>query len=131
MRKSLALICVLAAGACAASEPARLAAASETDVDSDLEQLYAVYHTDDGLRVRAASNGCTNEDSFDVQVQQGSGQGGGSAYVVSFVRTTPDRCSGYSGVLGEVLFFPYAEIGVPAGADVTVANPVGRPRQRI
>lgn len=73
------------------------------------------------LAVRVASNGCTDKDYFDVDVDRE----GDSRFTVEFDRTREDHCRAYFPD-GVELVWSYAELGLPLDAKVSIANPVGR-----
>jgi hypothetical protein len=116
--------CVVIAGADIADEDfAELEAAFDGGVDPELERVLAASVEPGGLRIRAASNGCTSEDSFDVDVHRVSRSDGGR-YRVSLERETPDNCRALIAE-GVELFFTRERLGVGAEATLIVANPVG------
>jgi len=98
----------------------------DADVDSDfdrhrdLEQLYAVSVEADGVRVRVASNGCTSENSFDIDVDHR----GDDRYAISIEREAPDRCRAMLRD-GVEVFFSRDRLGLPRDAVITVRNPIG------
>jgi hypothetical protein len=109
------------AGACATG--GQSAALQSTSVDPSLERLLFAWAGPDSIQVRVASNGCTEAESFDVAVGEEPGAAG--TYRLAITRIERDDCRGYKPE-GERLEFSRAELGVPAGAAVTFANPVGR-----
>lgn len=92
---------------------------------ADLERLIYARGESGGLRVRAASRGCTSEDSFDV-ITEFAPPGATGAYAVSLVRKVPDECAGDPLPNGVALFYARGELGLPPGARIVVRNPVGR-----
>ncbi|MGD2131216.1 MAG: hypothetical protein PVI23_00375 [Maricaulaceae bacterium] len=86
-----------------------------------LERLYAVIVQPEGLRVRARSNGCTNERSFNVTAEPA----GANSYLVTFERANEDSCTVPDASMAS-LFYSREDIGVPAEATIVVANPIGR-----
>jgi hypothetical protein len=97
------------------------------DFDSDLggpERLYGAMVEPDGVRIRVASNGCTDEQSFDVDVDRVGGPGD-ARFRVRFARETPDRCRAYL-VDGVELFFSRQRLGLPDDARITIANRIVR-----
>jgi len=93
---------------------------SDFDFGGDLEQLYAVSVEADGVRARVASNGCTSEDSFDVDVKHR----GDDRYAISIERESPDRCRAMLRD-GVEVFFSRDRLGLPHHAVITVRNPIG------
>lgn len=125
MRTLLILATAAAAslvGACA-TNGGQSAALQSATVDSSLERLLFAWAGPDSIQVRVASNGCTDADSFDVAVEPEPGAQG--AYRLAIKRVERDSCRGYKPE-GERVEFSRVELGVPAEAAVTFANPVGR-----
>lgn len=77
-------------------------------------------HTD-SLILTVSDNGCTTKDFFDVEVRREDDD----EFEVGFVRTREDFC-GESNPDGAALVWSFSELGVPAGADVTILNRVRR-----
>ena len=88
------------------------------------ERLYGAMVEPDGVRVIAASNGCTSEDSFRVDVDRFT-VNGVVRYRVEFDRTNPDRCRAYMPE-GVELFFPRERLGLPSDALISITNRIGR-----
>lgn len=88
------------------------------------ERLYAASVEPGGLRVVAASNGCTTEDSFDVEVRPYRANGS-QRYLVRLERETPDRCRALLAD-GVELFFDRTRLGLSPDAMIVVGNSVGR-----
>jgi hypothetical protein len=126
MRVLSILAACLAMSACAAGAPSSAPAAA--GAGEGLESLRYAHVTANGVRVRVDSNGCTDADSFDVDVAEVQAGDGGASYQVTLRRKRPDIC-GRPQPGGEPLQFSREELGVPAGASITVANPVGRVRR--
>lgn len=101
----------------------------DADVDSDfdfddgrsMERLYAASVDADGVRVRAASNGCTDVEDFDAKVRRR----GDDRFAVRFYREDADYCRALLPD-GVELFFAYEDLGLPPGVSVTIDNPIGR-----
>ena len=91
------------------------------DVDHNRERLYAASIEPDGVRVRVASNGCTTEESFGVDVDHK----GDDRYTVAFERENPDHCRAMLPD-GVELFFPRSRLGLPDDATIRIRNPIGR-----
>ena len=89
-----------------------------------IERLYGAMIEPDGVRVRVASNGCTSEESFDVDVDRVGGPGE-ARYRIRFERESPDRCRAYL-VDGVELMFSRQRLGLPEDARISIANPIGR-----
>jgi hypothetical protein len=89
-----------------------------------VERLYAASVEPGGVRIRVASNGCTTEDSFDVDVNR-AGPPGERRFWVRFERENRDRCEA---VLpdGVELFFTNGRLGLPGDGQISIANPIGR-----
>lgn len=120
MRVLIALASVVALSGCIVID------ADENTFESDFrgssdERLYAAAVSPEGVRIRVASNGCTNEDAFDVDVDRRSS----SRYAVSFDRISADNCRALLPD-GVELFFTRAELGVPDDASIVIRNSVGR-----
>jgi hypothetical protein len=88
------------------------------------ERLYAASVESGGLRVVAASNGCTTEDSFDVRVRPYRANGS-PRFLVRLERETPDRCRAFMAD-GVELFFSRERLGLSQDAVIVVGNSVGR-----
>lgn len=84
-----------------------------------LEAVYAVEIAKDALVVRVASNGCTRNDSFDVDVDKRDDD----FYLVRLDRKKADMCKAYLPD-GVNLTFAFQELEIPAGALVQLANPL-------
>jgi hypothetical protein len=97
------------------------------DFDAGLggpERLYGATVEPGGVRVIAASNGCTTEDSFDVDVEPFR-VNGSPRFLVRFERETLDRCRAFLPD-GVELYFTRERLGLPADAPISIANRVGR-----
>lgn len=127
MRSYLSLVSVVALAACAGIPDENDARTNAGD-DSGLEEIYSATVGERGVNIRAASNGCTDEDSFDVNIEQGPAVGGAPSHVLSLVRTSADLCPGFKRD-GALLSFSREELGVPEEETITVANPLGPPRR--
>lgn len=84
-----------------------------------LEDLRAVDIGEDSVTIRIDSNGCTNKETVDVDVDQD----GRNEYELAFERTKKDHCRAYF-PNGIELTWTFEEIGVPEGAYVRVLNDV-------
>jgi hypothetical protein len=100
-----------------------LAAGLDQSIALGLEPLHSATVEPGGLRVVVASNGCTSEDSFDVDVDR-SGGPAGERYRVTLQRENPDRC-GAPSPEGVELFIPRERLGLGPDATIILANPVG------
>lgn len=83
------------------------------------EAVYAVEIAKDALLVRVASNGCTKNDSFDVDVDGH----GANFFVVRLERKKADPCKAYLPD-GVSLAFAFQDLGIPEGGLVRLANPL-------
>ncbi len=92
--------------------------------DSRLERLYGATVAPDGLHVQVASNGCTSEDSFDIDVDRIGGPGY-ARYRVRLERDTPDHCRALMAD-GVELFFSRQRLGLADDAVIQVVNRVER-----
>jgi hypothetical protein len=68
----------------------------------------------------AHSNGCTQKEDFGAEVDRNDGR-----YRVRFERHRPDNCKAFVPE-GRRMSWSFAELGIPEGAQVTIANRVGR-----
>ena len=85
-----------------------------------LEDLRAVNIGEGAVTVRMDSNGCTNKETVDVDVDQD----GPNEYELAFERTKEDYCKAYF-PNGIELSWTYEELGIPDDAYVRVLNDVG------
>ncbi|MGF1462010.1 MAG: hypothetical protein ACFB2Z_02375 [Maricaulaceae bacterium] len=85
------------------------------------EPIYAARVEAEGVYVTVRSNGCTNKSQFDVDVDEERDR----VYSAAFRRIQADRCASDPQGRDE-LYFSYSELGVPAGADLFVRNPLAR-----
>lgn len=94
------------------------------DADGREERLYAASVEPDGVRIRVASNGCTSEESFDIDVDriQSDDQ---PRYLVRFERDTPDNCRAFLPD-GVELSFSRERLGLSSDAAISIGNRVGR-----
>lgn len=72
------------------------------------------------ISVVARSNGCTQKEDFSADVDRDEGR-----YRVRFERLRDDTCKALVPE-GRRMTWSFAELGIPDGAEVTVANRVGR-----
>ena len=91
------------------------------DDDRRFETVYAASVDEDEITLRVYSEGCTNETFFDSVVTHR----GGPEFSVGFDRIRTDYC-GETSDRGQVIRYSFQALGLPAGADVTLLNPVGR-----
>ena len=88
----------------------------------ELEAIYGVVATRDGLTVRVSSNGCTRKEDFAFYVEAKAG-----ATTIAFARKRLDPCRSFAAGHADLLF-SFAELGVPMSAQLYVMNPlVGDP----
>jgi hypothetical protein len=128
MRVFLSTAALVSLAACA-SVPRAVDVGDVARADTGLEEVYTASVLDRGVQVRAASNGCTTKDSFDVTVEEEGSEGGAPRQVVSFVRKRPDPCPGFE-PNGVLLFYSRDELRLADDATVTIANPLGSPRRQ-
>ncbi len=72
------------------------------------------------ISIVAHSNGCTQKEDFGADVDRDDGR-----YRVRFERRRDDNCKALVAE-GRRMTWSFAELGIPDGAPVTVANRVGR-----
>jgi hypothetical protein len=84
---------------------------------AELEAIYAVTATRDGLTVRVASNGCTRKEDFAFFVERKDG-----ATTVAFARKRLDPCRSFAAGHAD-LAFSLEELGLARDAPVFVLNP--------
>jgi hypothetical protein len=72
------------------------------------------------ISVVAHSNGCTQKEDFSVNVDRDDGR-----HRVRFERERADNCKALVPE-GKRMTWSFAELGIPEGAQVVVANRVGR-----
>jgi hypothetical protein len=90
----------------------------------NVERLYAASVEPGGVRVVAASNGCTSEESFDVEVEAFRANGS-PRFLVRLERETPDRCRALMPD-GVELFFSRERLGLSEDAAIVIGNSIGR-----
>ncbi len=96
---------------------------SDGSPDRVLETLIGVEFNEEGVLLTVPSNGCTDEDSFEVEV---SGFTGHSPFFMSVYRVALDPCDEYL-PWGVKLQYSYAELGLKRGDFVKLINPIGSP----
>lgn len=84
----------------------------------DLESLLGVLFRQYGIVFQVASNGCTQKSDFKVDVMESF------PLQLRLIRVRPDPCDAYV-PLGERIFFSYRELGIVAGDELKVQNPLG------
>ena len=94
---------------------------SDFRYSSDAERLYSADIMDDSISIRVAASGCTTKDFFEVDIDHR----GKDKFSVEFERTRRDYCR-MSQPNGEKLTYSFSELGLPAGAEIILENPVGR-----
>ena len=72
------------------------------------------------LSIVAHSNGCTQKEDFHAEVNRDDGR-----YRVRFERDRPDNCKAFAPE-GKRMTWSFAELGIPEGGQVVIANRVGR-----
>jgi len=85
---------------------------------SELESLYRADAGREAITISVASNGCTAKADFAFYVERKSG-----AVTLAFGRKRIDSCKSFA--MGKTdLTFTWAELGVPARAQVFLLNPL-------
>ncbi len=84
----------------------------------ELESLLGVLFRDQGIVFQVASNGCTQKSDFKIDVMESD------PLQLRLIRVRPDPCDAYV-PLGERIFFSYRELGIIAGDELKVQNPLG------
>lgn len=77
---------------------------------------------DPTISITAPSNGCTEKVQFTPSIDHDDDD---NSFAIGFRRNTQDRCKALVPE-GKRLTWSYAELGIPAGAKVTILNRVGR-----
>lgn len=121
-----AVAAVVTATAAGAAGPARVFDVAAGGDGARLERIYYGRVTDTEVRARVASNGCTDEDSFDVDVSRVEAEAGAPPrFAVALVRKGADECR-RERPNGVYVKYSREELGLPADAAVVIANPVRR-----
>jgi hypothetical protein len=94
---------------------------SHYDYDSSWGSVYAADVGLDAISVTVRDNGCTTKDFFEVDID-GDDE---LEFEIGFDRIREDHCKAYNPA-GKRLTWSFAELGIPAGADVSVENQVRR-----
>ena len=90
-----------------------------------LVPLYGASVGADGVHIRAPSNGCTAEDSFNVVTYPAGGGPGNNTFHVRFERLSPDRCRARMPD-GVELTYSFTRLGLPSDATIVFDNPINR-----
>jgi len=85
---------------------------------ASLEPLMGVLTTENGVFIQTHSGGCTSKDSFIVKKQKE-----GSVTEVAFWRVQHDPCLALY-FYGTILGYSYEELGLEAGENFIVRNPM-------
>lgn len=88
-----------------------------------LEVLMGVEITNDKLKIRVSSGGCTKKDSFIINVIKGFT--GIPPYLIEIYRILPDSCDGYMPE-GDLLEYNLSELGIEPFATFRLENLIGR-----
>lgn len=88
---------------------------------SSAERVYSADIGADSITLRVAASGCTTKEFFEPDV----GHSGDDEFTVEFERVRRDYCKMLQPE-GEKLTWSFSELGLPAGAEVILENPVGR-----
>jgi len=83
--------------------------------------VFAADVSDSSVAFLVTSNGCTERDFFDVDVVEEDDD----AFEVGLRRTRQDHCDAVVPE-GVEVGWTYSELGIPAGAEVTIRNRVRR-----
>ncbi|PWE17528.1 hypothetical protein DDZ18_07605 [Marinicauda salina] len=122
MRSGLIAILFSMAGCAVPGAMGDAGGARTSFAEDSLEPVYAWRVSPEGdLVVRVRSGGCTNKDSFDLEVT--GGPEGGWRFDVALRRVEPDRCEAYLPD-GVELVWTREELYVPASAELRLVNPV-------
>jgi len=113
MDRRLFLVSALALAGCTSLGPLEIAPALAPL--GELEPLYGVRQSADGLVIRVASNGCTTKDDFAFHVDRGG-------RTLAFARRRLDTCDVAPQSQAE-LTFGWAELGL-SGGRVGLLNPL-------
>lgn len=87
----------------------------------ELGSVYGASVLPNRVEYRVTSNGCTDEESFDVKVRDR----GDDRYALELSRVRADNCRAYL-VEGVVVSYSFEQLGLPENADVAILNPVRR-----
>ena len=88
--------------------------------DNGAGSVYGADVTEDTITFRVRSNGCTDEDFFDVDIRRHDGH-----FHVELDRVRQDNCRATM-PNGTLVTWTYKDLGLPPGADIRIANPVRR-----
>lgn len=116
MNRRLLLVSALALSACATAPPPVVSRSPATY--SELEPIYRVDASRDALLIVVASNGCTAKTDFNVSLERTGG-----ALSLAFGRKRVDPCKSLAQGRVEIRF-SWLELGVPAGTQVFLLNPM-------
>jgi hypothetical protein len=95
---------------------------SEFQFTPRLETLMGVQITNDKLKLRVFTGGCTSKDSFNINVIKGFT--GIPPYIIEIYRIVPDHCRGFFPE-GIELDFELKELGIESFATFTLQNKIG------
>jgi hypothetical protein len=93
------------------------------DYQPQLETLMGVEIIEDKLKIRVSSGGCTDKDSFRINVIKGFT--GIPPYIVEIYRIIPDYCKRYMPE-GVVLEYKLSDIGIEPFATFRLENKIGK-----
>lgn len=88
---------------------------------SAAERVYSADIGADSITLRVAASGCTTKEFFEPEIDHR----GGETFKIEFERVRRDYCKMMQPE-GEKLTWSFSELGLPAGAEVILENPVGR-----
>lgn len=87
----------------------------------DAERVYSASIDENSITINVAASGCTNEAFFEPEIDHK----GDDVFAVEFVRQRRDYCKMLQ-PNGEKLTYSFSSLGLPAGAQVMLVNPVGK-----
>lgn len=89
--------------------------------DSDSGSVFGATVLTDSVAFLVTSNGCTDKSYFNIDIDRHDED----EYSVTIDRRQQDRCRAYIPE-GEEFVWTFEELGIPAGAEVSVGNEVRR-----
>jgi hypothetical protein len=115
MRRRVFLLAVLALAGCASAPAPGVAPGTPL---GELEPVYRAEAGREALTISVASNGCTAKADFAFSLERRGGE-----LALAFARKRVDPCRSFA--IGRTdLVFTWAELGVPARAQVFLLNPL-------
>jgi len=142
MKKLFALFFFLCAFVLVTTTPLAAQPGMETAKGSDAEQkpeyafgqqttgvavLQSILIADGKLVFRTASGGCTDKNSFRIDVEKKTWNAAGDPlYVLTVIRIRPDECKAFLAEGVEISFDLEKDLGLIGAFTVIVANPVSQ-----